>query len=240
MLGVLGLGFLVGMQHALEADHVAAVSSIAARRSAMRDIVKHGITWGLGHTLTLFLFAGAAILLGATIGDDLARRLEAAVGVMLILLGGFVIWRLIRDRVHFHVHRHGDGTRHLHAHSHRGETRPHSPVRHDHDHQQGPRKGSGVAWRSLFVGLMHGMAGSAALLVLTVSSVESPLLGIGYVALFGLGSVVGMGALSAVIAVPLVWSARAMTLANHVMQGVIGGITILIGSMTLLDTLGPL
>jgi hypothetical protein len=87
---------------------------------------------------------------------------------------------------------------------------------------------------------MHGMAGSAALLVLTVSSVESPLLGIGYVALFGLGSVVGMGALSAVIAVPLVWSARAMTLANHVMQGVIGGITILIGSMTLLDTLGPL
>lgn len=67
MFGVLGLGFLLGMQHALEADHIAAVSSIAARRRNVADIVKHGLTWGLGHTLTLFGFAGAAILLGRSI-----------------------------------------------------------------------------------------------------------------------------------------------------------------------------
>jgi high-affinity nickel permease len=64
MFGVLGLGFLLGMQHALEADHIAAVSSIAARRTDVRDIVKHGLTWGLCHTLTLFVFAGAAIVIG--------------------------------------------------------------------------------------------------------------------------------------------------------------------------------
>ena len=67
MFGILGLGFVLGMQHALEADHVAAVSSIAARRTDVGDIVKHGLTWGLGHTLTLFAFAGLAILLGHAI-----------------------------------------------------------------------------------------------------------------------------------------------------------------------------
>src|SRR6266478_1019153 len=73
MFGVLGLGFLLGMQHALEADHIAAVSSLAARRTDISDIVKHGLTWGLGHTLTLFVFAGAAILLGHAIPATKSR-----------------------------------------------------------------------------------------------------------------------------------------------------------------------
>ena len=106
MFGILGLGFLLGMQHALEADHIAAVSSIAARRSEVGDIVKHGLTWGLGHTLTLFVFAGAAILLGHAIPEGLARPLETAVGVMLVGLGAHLLWRLWRERVHFHRHRH--------------------------------------------------------------------------------------------------------------------------------------
>ncbi len=238
MLGILGLGFLIGMQHALEADHVAAVSSIAARRSGIRDIVKHGVTWGVGHTLTLFLFAGAALALGASISEGMERWLEGTVGIMLILLGVYVIWRMVRDRIHFHVHRHDDGVRHIHAHSHRGETAPHSPVKHDHEHKHTAKTPGGIAWRSLLVGLMHGMAGSAALLVLVVAKVDSLWLGIGYVFLFGVGSIVGMGVLSAVIAVPLVWSARAMTLTNHILQGTIGCATILIGSMTLLESAG--
>src|SRR5258707_4946708 len=82
MFGILGLGFLLGMQHALEADHIAAVSSIAARRTHMGDIVKHGLTWGLGHTLTLLVFAGIAIVLGHAIPERFALPLEAAVGVM--------------------------------------------------------------------------------------------------------------------------------------------------------------
>src|SRR5258708_9005697 len=127
MFGVLGLGFLLGMQHALEADHIAAVSSIAARRSDVGDIVKHGLTWGLGHTLTLFVFAGAAILLGHAIPEWLAQPLETAVGLMLVGLGAHVLWRLWRDRVHFHKHGHRDGTRHIHPPSHAGETIPPAP-----------------------------------------------------------------------------------------------------------------
>ena len=217
------------MQHALEADHIAAVSSIAARRSRVGDIVKHGLTWGLGHTLTLFVFAGCAILLGSAIPESVARPLEAAVGIMLVGLGAHVLWRLWRDRVHFHKHGHGDGTVHLHAHSHAGETTPHLRTAHAHEH--------GFRWRTLLVGLMHGMAGSAALLVLTVSQASSPAAGLGYVALFGIGSMIGMGALSTVIAVPLAVSARWLTWANRGLQGAVGIVTIAIGATTLVENL---
>jgi hypothetical protein len=235
MFGILGLGFLLGMQHALEADHIAAVSSIAARRSHIGDIVKHGLTWGLGHTMTLFAFAGAAILLGHAIPERLARPMETAVGIMLVGLGTHLLWRLWRDRVHFHRHGHGDGTVHIHAHSHAGETAAHASLAHAHAHAHAHAQG--FRWRTLLVGLMHGMAGSAALLVLAVSQAASPAAGLGYVALFGIGSMVGMGALSAVIAVPLAVSARWLTSANSGLQVAVGGVTVTIGGMTIYATI---
>ena len=229
MFAILGLGFLLGMQHALEADHIAAVSSIAARRSRVGDIVKHGLTWGLGHTLTLFVFAGVAILLGRAIPETFAKPIEAAVGIMLIGLGAHVLWRLWRDRVHFHRHGHTDGTVHFHAHSHAGDTVAH--VRNVHTHEHGFR------WRTLLVGLMHGMAGSAALLVLAVTQASSPMAGLGYVALFGIGSMIGMGVLSVVIAVPLAVSAHFLTFANRALQGAVGVVTIAIGLVALVENL---
>jgi cytochrome c biogenesis protein CcdA len=228
MFGILGLGLLLGMQHALEADHIAAVSSIAARRSQIGDIVKHGLTWGLGHTLTLFVFASVAILLGRAIPETVAKPIEGAVGIMLIGLGAHVLWRLWRDRVHFHRHGHADGTVHFHAHSHAGDTLPHTRTAHIHEH--------GFRWRTLLVGLMHGMAGSAALLVLAVTQASSPAAGLGYVALFGIGSMIGMGALSAVIAIPLAVSARFLTVANRALQGAVGAVTIAIGLVTLVES----
>jgi hypothetical protein len=105
--------------------------------------------------------------------------------------------------VHFHSHSHGDGVNHIHVHSHAGETTAHASSAPAHAHAHSFR------WRTLLVGLMHGMAGSAALLVLAVSQAASPATAIAYVLLFGLGSMLGMGALSAVIAVPLAVSAVA-------------------------------
>ena len=231
MFGILGLGFLLGMQHALEADHVAAVSSIAARRSDVADIVKHGLTWGIGHTLTLFAFAGVALALGEAIPEQFARPVETAVGIMLVGLGAHVLWRLWRDKVHFHKHSHADGTVHIHVHSHAGETRVRAGTPHVHAH--------GVRWRTLLVGLMHGMAGSAALLVLTVSQASNVAIGLAYVALFGIGSMIGMGALSTVIAVPLALSARWLTWANSFLQVAVGTITIGIGMRTVVETVLP-
>lgn len=228
MFGILGFGFVLGMQHALEADHIAAVSSIAARRTSVGDIVKHGLTWGLGHTITLFVFAGAAILLGHAIPEHLSRPLETAVGVMLVGLGAHVLWRLWRDRVHFHRHQHGDDIEHFHLHSHAADPVPHRRSSHAHEH--------GFRWRTLLVGLMHGMAGSAALLVLAVTEVANTAYGLLYVLLFGIGSMLGMGALSTLIAVPLVVSARGLTLANRTLQGIVGVITMTIGTMTIYAT----
>jgi high-affinity nickel permease len=228
MFGILGLGFLLGMQHALEADHIAAVSSIAARRTNTGDIIRHGLTWGLGHTITLFVFAGAAILLGRAVPEHLSQPLETAVGVMLVGLGAHVLWRVWRDRVHFHRHRHGAGVEHLHLHSHARETVPHERSPHAHAH--------GFRWRSLLVGLMHGMAGSGALLVLAATQVTQPVYGLLYILLFGVGSMLGMGALSGVIAVPLVMSARRLTWANRIIQVAVGVVTVVIGATTIYAT----
>jgi hypothetical protein len=146
---------------------------------------------------------------------------------MLVALGTHVLWRLWHDRVHFHRHRHDDGTVHIHAHSHVGETAPHPSAPHVHAH--------GFRWRTLLVGLMHGMAGSAALLLLAVSQAPSAAAGLIYVALFGIGSMIGMGALSLVIAVPIAISARWLTFANGALQGAVGFVTIAIGLNTIVS-----
>src|SRR5207244_13632597 len=113
-------------------------------------------------------------------------------------------------------------------HSYAGESSPHAPAAHAH--------APGFRWRSLLVGLMHGMAGSAALLLLTVTQASSPAAGLGYIALFGVGSMIGMGALSTVIAVPLAVSARWLTWANRALQGAVGLATVAIGIMTVVET----
>jgi ABC-type nickel/cobalt efflux system permease component RcnA len=229
MISVLFLGFLIGLQHALEADHVAAVASLATRARSAKAIVRLGAVWGLGHSITLLFFGGLVLLADWAAPEKLAQGLEFAVGVMLILLGAGVLYRLYRERVHFHAHRHGGGVMHMHAHSHAGERRGHDPNRHEHEHPKA------LPLRSLLVGMMHGLAGSAALLLLALSSVQSVSVGIAYILLFGLGSIVGMAALSAVIAVPLGYSARALTWAHHSLQAAVGCATILIGGFIVYD-----
>ena len=225
---MLVLGFFIGIRHAFEPDHVAAVASLASRTTTLRQALRHGAVWGLGHTLTLFMICGAALSLQKNLPVDIAHMLEVIVGIMLVLLGLDVVRRLVRERIHFHAHVHSGGDSHFHAHSHRGESlKSHNPRKHEHTH---PAR---FPYRSLFVGLMHGMAGSAALIVLTVQSADSFWLGMAYVALFGVGSIVGMAVFSAVISVPL-RSAKAVTWAHNTLQGAIGGGTVVLGVMTII------
>ena len=223
MTSVLFLGFVIGMQHAVEADHVAAVASIAAKETTVRRIVAHGSTWGLGHMVTLMAFAGGAVLFGTALNADLALWLEAAVGVMLVALGGHLLVRLCQDRVHFHLHRHADSTVHFHAHLHRGEDEDHTVSAHDHNHPKG------LPVRTFIVGVVHGMAGSAAILVLTATSISDPAVALAYIALFGLGSICGMVVLSALIAIPLAYTAKGLTLGHWALKGVIGCATVGLG-----------
>lgn len=227
---ILLLGLLIGMQHALEADHVAALSSLCTGTRSVRRIATHGAVWGLGHSLTLLLFAGTAVFLDLRFGETLAQVLEGVVGGMLILLGGQVLVRLWRARLHFHSHRHADGRTHFHVHSHLGEEgTAHDPDHHVHTHA------SKLPVRTLLVGMVHGLAGSAALVILTASTVQNPLMGLLYVALFGLGSIAGMTVLSSLLAVPLAWTAQAFTWAHRSLQAGVGLATVALGMLLLAE-----
>ncbi len=223
MIGILLLGLLLGMKHAFEADHVAALATLATRSQSLAQTVKLGAAWGLGHTLTLLLFGGLVLALDLVMPERLARGLEFAVGIMLLLLGLDVLRRVTRERVHFHIHRHAASIVHLHAHSHAGDTMPHDPEHHAHGHPRALRV------RALLVGMMHGMAGSAALILLTLETVVSPGVGLLYIVLFGLGSILGMALLSVVIAIPLRYSESGLTLAHNTLVIVVGLVTVALG-----------
>jgi ABC-type nickel/cobalt efflux system permease component RcnA len=224
---VLAIGLVFGMQHALEADHLAAVATLVARESSLASTLRQGVAWGLGHTLTLLAFGAVVLLLGTVVSERTAHGLEAVVGVMLMLLGLDLLRRMARERVHFHLHRHEYGGMHFHAHSHRGETGPHDPQHHKHQHRRLPL-------RALAVGMVHGLAGSAALVLMTLDSLATPWWGVAYIALFGLGSMLGMVLLSVVISVPLRVSAPRLGRMRDAMQGAVAVATIVLGASVLL------
>lgn len=233
VLSVLGLGFIIGLRHAFEADHAAAVASLATKSPSAAHTVKQGLTWGLGHTVTLLLFGSLVFLLEVAVPQRLAQWLELGVGIMLLGLGCDVIWKLIKGRVHFHIHEHAPKVRHFHAHSHKGEPSRH-PFNHEDTHL------NPFPYRALLVGFMHGMAGSAALILLTLQQSISPLMGLLYIVIFGLGSMAGMALLSVVIAIPLRYSARSLLWIHNGLQGCIGSGTIVLGLFVIHHTGSPL
>lgn len=200
------------MQHAFDADHIAAVSTLVSRKRSVREISRHGVLWGLGHTMSLLLICGFVVFSPWTLHPSFAPMLERLVGVILIGLGAQLVYRLWRDRVHIHVHGHENGAKHLHTHSHRNEpANAHDARQHAHEHHAG-------GWRTLLVGLTHGVAGSAALTVLVAGSFHTSATALLYVCIFGVGSILGMAALTAAIALPLSATARRLTWANRGLQ----------------------
>ncbi|MGQ0665249.1 MAG: urease accessory protein [Pseudomonadota bacterium] len=218
----MGAVLLLGMKHAIEADHVAAIALLATQIRNPGEVVRLGSAWGLGHAAMLFGVGALVLSLDTVLPERVAMLLELGIGVMFVGLGADVVRRTIRNRIHFHLHRHGDGTRHLHAHSHAGQPR-HDPSRHEHRHVLG------VPVRAIRVGLTPGMAGSAALILLALGQIDSLWLALGYMALFGLGSMLGMPALSLAIAVPLRRLARSLTVAHGALNGALGALTVAIG-----------
>ena len=224
LLLILFVGFMLGMKHATEADHLAAVATLASGRNTLAQTVRQGVAWGVGHTVTLMLFGGVVLALGKAIPAAMEQALEMAVAVMLIGLGADVLRRLVRQKIHFHVHDHGPETRHGHAHSHAGA----APVQKVNHRLQLHGHPHAFPLRALTVGMMHGMAGSAALILLSLEAVQSFATGLAYILLFGLGSIAGMALLSIAIAVPLRLSATAGLASLH------NGITVAVGSFSCL------
>ena len=232
MTYVFFMGLLLGLRHALDADHIAAVAALATRVRSVRETVRVGLAWGVGHGLALFAAAGVVIAVDFEDSGRLAVAFEFLVGAMLVLLGLDVVRRVIRDRIHAHAHRHAGRNVHVHVHSHAGAG-GHDAADHAHGHA------TGLPRRAALIGLMHGLAGSAALLLISVGAMETAAYALAYVALFGLGSILGMAALSLTIALPLRLSAGLITWGYNGVHAAVGVVTMLLGGALLAETAAP-
>lgn len=210
---VLSFGFVMGVRHAVEADHLAAVSAIVSDRKSVAASALVGGLWGVGHTISLVLAGAAVILLGVRIGERAALALEFCVGLMLVALGANALRRLASGgRLHLHAHRHG-GREHVHPHVHGAG--PHDSSAHTHH-------GLRLDARSIAVGMVHGLAGSAALMLLVLSTIKSAALGLLYIGVFGAGSIGGMMLMSALVSLPLRLTAARFNRANLLIRGAAG------------------
>jgi high-affinity nickel-transport protein len=211
---IAALGFFLGMRHATDPDHVIAVSTIISRSPGTRTAALIGAVWGVGHTLTILIVGAGIILLGWVIPARVGLSLELSVGIMLIVLGlmnlGGILTRVpAGPATHSHAHPHGD---YVHTHPHR-----HNPEAHPHGADQTPvawldrhfgRLGGYQVLRPLLVGVVHGLAGSAAVALLVLATIPSPGWAIAYLIVFGLGTVAGMIVITALIALPAAYAER--------------------------------
>jgi sulfite exporter TauE/SafE len=229
LVAALGLGVILGLRHSLDPDHVVAVSTIVSEyRNPMRSFWV-GISWGLGHTTTLLLIGIFIVALRLAIPSRLALLIEFSVGMMLVGLGVQVIYNFRKGKVHQHLHGHKEQAHH-HFHSHAQD------MAHRKEHHGGWGIGRPfLRKKSYFVGTVHGAAGSAVLTLLVLASIESPLASILYIFLFGMGSVVSMGAMTIVISLPFSFSAKHLPNLNKSIQLGTGVLSILFGSFLMYE-----
>jgi ABC-type nickel/cobalt efflux system permease component RcnA len=208
----LGLGFLLGLKHATEADHLVAVTTIVSEQRSIWRSGMVGALWGVGHTAALLAVGVLVIILEIRIPEPIAAILEFVVALMIIFLGGRILFLTLRHRTDVHVHTHAhDGHAHTHFHfhdagdAHKVSTTPQQM--HSVEHHRPSLSG----WRPLVVGMIHGLAGSAVLTLLVLTEVVrhgSRARGMGYLLVFGLGSIGGMLLMSTLISLPIVLTTR--------------------------------
>ncbi|MGK3961161.1 high-affinity nickel-transport family protein [Sorangium sp. So ce118] len=209
LFSILFLGFFLGMRHATDADHVVAVTTIVSRERTLRAAAPIGAIWGLGHTATILVVGGAIILFGVVVPPRLGLTMELSVALMLILLGGLNLSVFMRDaravaRREVHVHA-GNTTPHAHA-QHAGPQAADAPLaRLDRRLAQ---FGAYRLVRPLLVGVVHGLAGSAAVALLVLGTIRDPLWALGYLVVFGVGTIAGMLLITTALAMPFAYAAR--------------------------------
>ena len=200
-----GLGFALGVRHALDPDHLVAVSTIVSRNNSIVRSSFAGALWGLGHTASLFLCGTIVLALRITIPERFVAMAESAVAVMLVLLGINALWRALKDsRLRVHVHAH-EGRRHIHVHVQK------------------------IGFRSFLIGMVHGLAGTGALMLVVIATTPSFVAGSFYILIFGFGSIGGMLVLSGLISIPFVFSARFFYAFHNGLQFVTALLSIALG-----------
>lgn len=196
---VLGLGFMLGLRHATDADHVVAVSTIVSRSKTLRSAVLVGMLWGLGHTFTILLVGGAIVVFDVVVPPYVETVLEACVATMLVTLGLINVY--------------GAFVRHL--------DRPLA------DPPSAPARS--LSLRPLFVGIVHGLAGSAAIALLVLATIHSVAGALFYLALFGVGTIVGMALLTFLVVVPVAAASRRFVALERYLTATTGVASVVFG-----------
>ncbi len=234
LLSILLLGFFLGMRHATDSDHVIAVTTIVSRQRKIGEAALTGIFWGIGHSLTLLVVGGAIILFGVVIPERVGLSLEFCVALMLIVLGLFNLRsfkRDVRQVAHNHAHRHGDYI-HTHPHGHAAAADGHPddaipPARLD---RWFGRSQVYRALRPVVIGIVHGLAGSAAVTLLLLPIIRDPIWAMAYLLIFGVGTIAGMMLITATISVPVAYSAQRFEFFNRWIGVGAGALSLVFGA----------
>jgi ABC-type nickel/cobalt efflux system permease component RcnA len=222
VIAALSLGFWLGIRHALDADHLVAVSTIVSEHKSLLRSSIIGTFWGLGHTASLLGVGLFVVLLRITVSESVAPYMEIPVAIMLIALGANAVWQAWRERgislhAHQHAHEGQDEHKHLHLHTHK-----------EHDHKHHVLR---LGRKPFLVGLVHGFAGSAVLMLAVLTTMPTVALGLIYIAVFGLGSVGGMLLMSALISLPFIATAQKFSSINTTIRLLAGLFSVAFGLM---------
>ena len=225
VFALLGLGLVFGLKHATEVDHVVAVSTIVSEhRSVLRSALVGGL-WGVGHTAALVVVGLVVLVFQAAIPAPVANWLEFGVALMIIGLGSLAMTRALRRRSDVHLHKHShDGQSHVHVHFHEAKTRHSRGESPTHTHAV-----AAIGIKPLLVGTMHGLAGSGALTLVVLTQIKSAWLGLLYLGIFGVGSIVGMLLMSGLIGLPFALTSRNLSGLHHRLQTAAAGLSIAFG-----------
>ena len=208
---LISLGFILGLKHTFDPDHIIAISAIVSQTKNIKKSLLQGVLWGIGHTITLLLVGSLILFFKIAIPQKLTLAFELLVGAVLIILGVNVLQKLVKDRMHLHKHIH-DKIIHSHFHSHKESTA------HTHVH------------KSFMVGMLHGLAGSAALMLIVLASIDSIPQGLFFIAAFGIGLTVGMLIVSGIIGLPFILTIRFDSF-NFGLKIITGIVSISLGSL---------
>lgn len=224
---ILGLGLVVGIEHAFEPDHVAAVGTQLFKKRSKKNGIQNkikvaftkssivGIFWGAGHTTTLVTIGFLAYFFAINLDAEIFSRLELLVGTMLIFLAISTIWKKKFKIEHRHSHQQSDGEIHFETHQHNNDD-------HKHDH------------KSYLIGLIHGLAGSGALIALATTTLDDMEMILAFILLFGVGSIIGMIVISSLIGLPIMLTGKTSTLGRIFRYGTTG-ISFVIGASVFLE-----
>lgn len=207
---IFSLGLVLGLKHAFDADHISAVSTLVSQTKSLKKSSLLGVFWGVGHTTTLLIAGFLIIFFKLAIPERVSISFELFIGIILIFLGLNVFYKIKKEKAHFHAHAH-EGGEHIHLHCHLK-----APT-HNHTHS------------SFILGMIHGLAGSAALMLFVLATIPSLVQGLFYILIFGIGSTLGMLAVSSLIGMPFLFIKRFPAI-DRVVKLTAGALSIAIGT----------